>query len=102
MALPNVLNLGLLWLTLNLALIIECLAQNSIFFSPFYIPPKMSSRTPEGLRTPDLDHWSLYQMKMKTGSLNTSVDVISKYRQPSFATVLQRALLYTYITTCFG
>jgi hypothetical protein len=27
---------------------------------------------------------------------------ISKYRQPSFATVLQRALLYTYITTCFG
>jgi hypothetical protein len=27
---------------------------------------------------------------------------ISKYRQPSFATVLQRGLLYTYITTCFG
>jgi hypothetical protein len=27
---------------------------------------------------------------------------ISKYRQPSFATVLQRALLYTYITTCLG
>jgi hypothetical protein len=26
---------------------------------------------------------------------------ISKYRQLSFATVLQRALLYTYITTCF-
>jgi hypothetical protein len=26
---------------------------------------------------------------------------ISKYKQPSFATVLQRALLYTYITTCF-
>jgi hypothetical protein len=26
---------------------------------------------------------------------------ISKYRQPSFATVLKRALLYTYITTCF-
>jgi hypothetical protein len=28
--------------------------------------------------------------------------LISKYRQPLFATVLQRALLYTYITTCFG
>jgi hypothetical protein len=28
--------------------------------------------------------------------------LISKYRQPSFATVLQRALFYTYITTCFG
>jgi hypothetical protein len=27
---------------------------------------------------------------------------ISKYKQPSFATVLQRALLYTYMTTCFG
>jgi hypothetical protein len=27
---------------------------------------------------------------------------ISKYKQPSFATVLQRTLLYTYITTCFG
>jgi hypothetical protein len=27
---------------------------------------------------------------------------ISKYKQPPFATVLQRALLYTYITTCFG
>jgi hypothetical protein len=27
---------------------------------------------------------------------------ISKYRQPSSATVLQRALLYTYITTCLG
>jgi hypothetical protein len=27
---------------------------------------------------------------------------VSKYRQPSFATVLQRALIYTYITTCFG
>jgi hypothetical protein len=27
---------------------------------------------------------------------------ISKYRHPSLATVLQRALLYTYITTCFG
>jgi uncharacterized membrane protein YdcZ (DUF606 family) len=27
---------------------------------------------------------------------------ISKYRQPSFANVLQRAPLYTYITTCFG
>jgi hypothetical protein len=27
---------------------------------------------------------------------------ISKYRQLSFATVLQRVLLYTYITTCFG
>jgi hypothetical protein len=26
---------------------------------------------------------------------------ISKYRQPSFATVLQRDPLYTYITTCF-
>jgi hypothetical protein len=27
---------------------------------------------------------------------------ISKYRQPSFATALLRALLYMYITTCFG
>jgi hypothetical protein len=27
---------------------------------------------------------------------------ISKYRQPSFATVLQRALLYMYITIWFG
>jgi hypothetical protein len=27
---------------------------------------------------------------------------ISKYKQPSFATVLQRALLYTYITIRFG
>jgi hypothetical protein len=27
---------------------------------------------------------------------------ISKYKQPSFATLLQRALLYTYVTTCFG
>jgi hypothetical protein len=27
---------------------------------------------------------------------------ISKYKQLSFATVLQRVLLYTYITTCFG
>jgi hypothetical protein len=26
--------------------------------------------------------------------------IISKYRQPSFATVLQHALLYTYITNC--
>jgi hypothetical protein len=26
---------------------------------------------------------------------------ISKYKQPSFSTVLKRALLYTYITTCF-
>jgi hypothetical protein len=27
---------------------------------------------------------------------------ISKYKQPSLATVLQLALLYTYFTTCFG
>jgi hypothetical protein len=27
---------------------------------------------------------------------------ISKYKQPSFTTVLQRALLCTYITTSFG
>jgi hypothetical protein len=27
---------------------------------------------------------------------------ISKYRQPLFTTVFQRALLYTYIKTCFG
>jgi hypothetical protein len=27
---------------------------------------------------------------------------ISKYIQPSFATVLERALLYTYITKCFS
>jgi hypothetical protein len=34
--------------------------------------------------------------------INNPCDGISKYRQPSFATVLQRGLLYTYITTYFS
>jgi hypothetical protein len=34
MALPNRMSLrpGLLWITLNLALIIQCLSQNNVFF----------------------------------------------------------------------
>jgi hypothetical protein len=36
---------GLLWLTLNLALIIQCVSRNNIF-SQFYTLRKMSSRTP--------------------------------------------------------
>jgi hypothetical protein len=34
--------------------------------------------------------------------INVNSHQISKYKKPSFATVLQRALLYTYITTSFG
>jgi hypothetical protein len=57
MALPNRMSLrpGLLWLTLNLATIIQCSSWNTcnifIFFL-FYVPPKMSSRTPGGTLTP--------------------------------------------------
>jgi hypothetical protein len=52
MALTNQMSLrpSLLWLILNLALIIQCLSR--IFFSHFYIPSKMSSLTPGGMRTP--------------------------------------------------
>jgi hypothetical protein len=62
MALPNRMSLrpGLLWLTLNLALItVQCFSRNNIYFL-FYISrktysrtPKMSSRTP-GVRMPRL------------------------------------------------
>jgi hypothetical protein len=47
MALLNRMSLrpGLLWLTLNLALIIQSLSRNNIFFL-FYVPPKISLRTP--------------------------------------------------------
>jgi hypothetical protein len=49
MALPNRMSLrpGLLWLTLNLALIIQCLSRNSIFIF-------LMLRTPGGTRTPGL------------------------------------------------
>jgi hypothetical protein len=54
MALPNRMSLrpGLLWLTLNLALDIQCLSWNNIFFFFLILRTKMSSRTPGGTRTP--------------------------------------------------
>jgi hypothetical protein len=54
MALRNPLSLrqGLLWLSLNLALIIQCLSRNNIFFVQFYVPRMMSSPTHCGERTP--------------------------------------------------
>jgi hypothetical protein len=42
---------GVLWLNLNLAPIIPCLSRNNISFS-FYVPLKVSSRTPGGTHTP--------------------------------------------------
>jgi hypothetical protein len=42
---------SLLWLTLNLDLIIQCLSRNDIFFHQFYIPRKKSSRTSGATRT---------------------------------------------------
>jgi hypothetical protein len=46
-SLPNRMSLhpGLLWLTLNQALVSQCLSLN-IFFSQFYLPRKNFSRTP--------------------------------------------------------
>jgi hypothetical protein len=43
---------GLLWLTLDLALIIQCSSRNNIFFSTLHTR-KMSSRNPGDTRTPD-------------------------------------------------
>jgi hypothetical protein len=54
MALPNRMSLcpGLLWLTLNLALIIQCLSWNNIFFFNFTYPLRC-------LRVPQVDyHWT--------------------------------------------
>jgi hypothetical protein len=48
----HVLTSGLLWLTLNLALITQCLSWNNIFIFLIYVPPKMSSPTPGGTRNP--------------------------------------------------
>jgi hypothetical protein len=47
MALPNRMSLrpGLLWLTLNLATIIQCLSRNNSSFPHFYITRKMFSPT---------------------------------------------------------
>jgi hypothetical protein len=42
-----------LWLTLNLALIIQRLSWNNIYiYFLFYVHPKISSPTPGGTRTP--------------------------------------------------
>jgi hypothetical protein len=54
---------GLLWTTLNLALIIQCLSRNNILFY-FYIPCKVFSHTPclrvtPGVCVPQVqNHWS--------------------------------------------
>jgi hypothetical protein len=52
---PKSLCLSLLWLTLNLPLIIQCLTRNSIFVQ-FYISRKMFSLTPGGTHTPSWRH----------------------------------------------
>jgi hypothetical protein len=50
MALPDRMSLRpfLLWLTLNLALLVQCLSRNTIF-CPYYIPRKMLSPTPRAM-----------------------------------------------------
>jgi hypothetical protein len=58
MALPNRMSLrpGLLWLTLNLTLIIQCLSQNNNFFNCTY--PVRCFRVPPGVRVPRVEgHW---------------------------------------------
>jgi hypothetical protein len=62
MALPNRISLlpGLLWLTLNLALIIQHLSDNNIFLSLLH--PKISSIT-RGLRVIQVDTLALTAVK---------------------------------------
>jgi hypothetical protein len=43
---------GILWVTLNLALIIQCLQRNNIYFFQFHIPREMSSLTLGATLTP--------------------------------------------------
>jgi hypothetical protein len=61
MALPARMSLrpGLLWITVNLALIIQCLSQNDIYilFFKFYIRSKTFSRTAGGICTTYVEEW---------------------------------------------
>ena len=57
MALPNRMSLlpGLLWLTQNLALIIQCLSWNNTFFFNFTYP-LICLRFPPGVRVPQVEY----------------------------------------------
>jgi hypothetical protein len=88
---------GLLWLTLNLALIIQCLSGNNIIFQ-FRIPckmflrnPKMSSLTPGGT----LNHCPRLSLLFES-SLNHAHTIISKRGRQ-----LIQVQLYYYIF-CLG
>jgi hypothetical protein len=78
---------GLLWLTLNLALIIQCLFRNNLFLNfaypvrRFLVPPKMSSHTP-GVRVPQVeDHstrpFGLFQFQDLNESFQPTVPCLS-------------------------
>jgi hypothetical protein len=59
MALPNRMSLrpDLLWLNLNLALIIQCLSRNNIYFFNFTYPLRCL-RVPPGVHVPQVEyHW---------------------------------------------
>jgi hypothetical protein len=89
------LRLGLLWLTLNLALIIECSWRNNFFFS-FYIPRKTSSRIPH-LETTGLDHKTVNTEHLTGNKLG--VALLGLLRAVPFL-LQSRRFRSAYISTC--